>query len=155
IAFAHARGIVHRDLKPSQVMVGNFGDVFLMDWGLAVTFLPPEEQREDMAAACATHIDYAANPAGTVAFMAPEQTEKTAEHVGPWTDVYLLGGILYYLLTGTYPHPQRNSVEAFQHASRGNLEPPEQRAPDTSIPPELSQLAMKATARDRNARFES
>lgn len=147
VGFAHSRGIVHRDIKPSQVIVGEFGEVTLMDWGLAVIF-----DRGRMDAAClgsvlcdlAPTLDSAMNPAGTVAFMAPEQTEKTAKRIGPWTDIYLLGGTLYYLLTGTVPHRGPGSIASFYKAMEGKVEPPEQRASDREVPPELSQLCMAA-----------
>ena len=99
VAYAHARDIVHRDIKPANVMVGEFGEVFLTDWGLAVRLAPASAGPEGEApvpVAC---------PAGTAAYMAPEQTEPTADRIGPWTDLYLLGGTLYTLLTGKTPHP--------------------------------------------------
>jgi serine/threonine protein kinase/tetratricopeptide (TPR) repeat protein len=148
VAYAHSRGIVHRDLKPSQVMVGEFGEVLLMDWGLAVAYDPEalaarlQNQHGEMVPNCGT----ATSPAGTPAFMAPEQTEPTATHIGPWTDIYLLGGTLYYILTGDTPHTSDNSVAAFYEASEGVVVRPESKCPDREIPADLSELCMFAMA---------
>ncbi|MGI8907116.1 MAG: protein kinase domain-containing protein [Candidatus Sumerlaeaceae bacterium] len=155
VAFAHSRGIVHRDLKPSQVMVGNFGEVYLMDWGCAIA-MPGAELAEGMPASnFATPREFAPNPAGTVAYMAPEQTLRTAEQLGPWTDVYLLGGILYEILTGNCPHPQERSADAFMHAARGLVEPPEERGANQQLPGELSLLCMQALAPRTTERMQS
>lgn len=94
LSFAHTRGIAHLDVKPSNVMVGAFGEVYLLDWGLAGSFDPaehflpsvPEGQR-----------------AGTPGYMAPEQWRGKAAQVGPWTDVYLLAASLYHALSGATP----------------------------------------------------
>jgi serine/threonine protein kinase len=141
VAFAHARGVVHRDLKPSQVMLGEYGEVYLMDWGLAVASDPTADTDEGLRpVTVATPLPQASNPAGTVAYMAPEQTDPDTKRIGPWTDVYLLGGILYNILTGTCPHPQPSSMDAFLHAARGLVEPASVRTPDRLIPEELESL---------------
>ncbi len=157
VAFAHARGVVHRDLKPSQVIVGEFGETMLMDWGLAVIF-----DLEVMARHCDQDscellptIHNATNPAGTLAFMAPEQTERHARNIGPWTDVYLLGGTLYYLLCGRLPHRGEDPRTVFLKAKIGEFIPPEEAEPGREIPPELSDLARHAMMADRNARVGS
>jgi tetratricopeptide (TPR) repeat protein/serine/threonine protein kinase len=164
VAFAHSRGIVHRDLKPSQVMTGEFGEVQLMDWGLAVfagSKTPGAAHSIPLATGAgprslgAPPLETASSPSGTPALMAPEQTESTARRVGPWTDVYLLGGTLYYLLTGVYPHQADTAREAFQKAVKGEVEPPAQRAPDREPPAELAELAMKALERDPAQRLGS
>lgn len=150
VAFAHSRGIIHRDLKPSQVMVGEFGEVLLADWGLAVA-----HDREALRRECAGYsalavptTDTATNPAGTVAYMAPEQTLPTASKLGTWTDVFLLGGTLYYLLTRTPPWDATISVAAFADAIRCEVVPPELRCPQREIPRELSDLVMQAMAKE-------
>jgi tetratricopeptide (TPR) repeat protein len=161
VAFAHSRGVVHRDLKAAQVMTGEFGETILMDWGLAVYVGVDSdsrgssvEQEEPLplpspATAC--------NPAGTPAMMAPEQTiDDDASGVGPWTDVYLLGGILYQILCGYCPRHAPSGKEAFEIASRAEPPPhPRDRAPNREIPPALADLAMKALDPKPAQRVES
>lgn len=160
VAFAHAKGVIHRDLKPAQVMVGEFGEVILMDWGLAVSFraIDPNE-RYDLdvltPALAAPQSRFAPNPAGTPSFMAPEQTLRTGELLGPWTDIYLLGGILFYLLTGTSPHAGTSITRVMAHAMIGEVERPSLRAPKREIPPELDSLCAAALSREPRDRTPS
>ncbi len=146
VAFAHAHDILHRDLKPSQVMVGDYGEVLLMDWGLAVYTGsdPLPKGHPDPVTAAPTTLKTASNPAGTPVMMAPEQTEKTTARLGPWTDVYLLGGILYFILTCRYPHAADDSAAAMRHAAAGFVRPPNEAAPGRDIPQDLAELAMAA-----------
>ncbi|MBI5154314.1 protein kinase, partial [Candidatus Poribacteria bacterium] len=151
VAYAHSREIIHRDLKPSQVMVGKFGEVLLMDWGLAVSMredpndLPSFDALNPGGSLAPSYLT-ASNPSGTPTYMAPEQTEKTAHRLGPWTDIYLLGGILYKLLTGRPPHSGKTSKEAFAKAQTNEIEPVEKVAGKRDAPPELIELAMRALA---------
>jgi serine/threonine protein kinase len=89
IAFAHAHGIVHRDLKPSNVMVGPFGEVLVLDWGVARVLAEIETDE-------GTRV-------GTPGFMAPEQMAGDPARIGPASDVYALGALLFWLLTGDTP----------------------------------------------------
>ncbi len=150
VAFAHSRGIVHRDLKPSQVMLGEFGEVLLVDWGLAIVVNDSLPDGGDQPRRWIEGIEKlpnrqtAINPSGTPALMAPEQTLKTAEKIGLHTDIYALGGILYYLLTTTYPHDAETTEKSIEIASKGIVEPPEQRVSLRSVPADLGQVAMLA-----------
>ncbi|MCB2153613.1 serine/threonine-protein kinase [bacterium] len=157
VAFAHSRGIVHRDIKPSQVMVGEFGEVLLTDWGLAVevTQVSSSEVPRAGAATRMPTLHTATNPCGTAVLMAPEQTMQTTDGIGFHTDVYLLAGTLYYLLTGTYPHAVGDSRRSFWHASMGTIDPPEERAPGRWIPPELRDLCLGGLAPDVSKRLDS
>ncbi len=150
VAFAHSRGIIHRDLKPAQVMVGEFGEVLLADWGLAVAHDPEVLRREcaGYSALAVPTTETATNPAGTVAYMAPEQTLPSASKLGTWTDIFLLGGTLYYLLTRTPPWDAPISVAAFAEAMRCEVVPPELRCPTREIPRDLSDLVIQAMAKD-------
>jgi WD40 repeat protein len=117
VAFAHSKGIIHRDLKPSQVIIGEFGEVFLLDWGLAVCL------HEDVPYAIREGIpkhntlQTASNCSGTPAYMAPEQTRSTTESLGLHTDIYLLGAILFEIITGKPPHLSGSGQESFFMAS--------------------------------------
>lgn len=153
VAFAHSRGIVHRDIKPAQVLVGAFGEVLLTDWGLAIQF-GTDAEPHPMRAFAPTP-DVATNPAGTPSLMAPEQTENHGGNLGPWTDVYLLGATLYYLLTGTGPHASDSSAAAFERARSGQVQAPAARVPDRPVPPELEQLCLEAMAPAKEDRLPS
>ncbi len=153
VAFAHSRGVVHRDIKPSQVMLGEFGEVLLMDWGLAVVFdatLAKDTPLEDSD--FTPQSKRVTSPAGTPSYMAPEQTNKTAEGIGPWTDIFLLCGTLYYLLTATAPHQSDDSRAAFSRAMLCEIQPPAERAPWAFIPPDLAALCMKGLRSDPPSR---
>lgn len=154
VAFAHENGIVHRDLKPAQVMIGRFGEVLLMDWGLAIRTdeFGRSVPNAPVSSLVAPAPSEASSPAGTPAYMAPEQTLPDATQVGPWTDVYLLGGILYQLLSGTRPHDAPNAEAAFLRAHEGVVEDVRRRAPERAMPEDLAVLAMRALARDRKDR---
>jgi len=153
VAFAHSRGIVHRDLKPGQVMVGAFGEVLLMDWGLAIAW--KDTTHADSPSLVLPTPGNASGPAGTPALMAPEQTLTNTSSIGPHTDVFLLGATLYYLLTGTYPYQAPSSQAAFLKALAAEQQAPEQRAPGRWIPQELADIAMKAMAPRIEDRFPS
>jgi len=159
VAFAHARGVIHRDLKPSQVMVGEYGEVMLMDWGLAMVHDPNALAGFEAGLEAGrllhdlpTH-DSASSPCGTLVFMAPEQTLPKAAKIGPWTDVYLLGGILYFIMTGHYPHEADSPESTFHKAAFERVEPPNHVAPERAMPPALVALTMRAMERDIGKRL--
>lgn len=148
VAYAHDQHVVHRDLKPGQVMLGPYGEVLLMDWGLAVYLgnLPETAPSIPTPAGLAEQFptpDSAASPAGTPVLMAPEQTDPDARRIGPWTDTYLLAGCLYHLLTGTFPHESETSARSMELAQRGEITPLSLRAGARPIPPELEALCLR------------
>ena len=153
VAFAHSRGIVHRDLKPAQVMVGEFGEVLLVDWGFAV-YVGKEQQSSETGDELPTPLT-ASNPSGTPFFMAPEQTTINAQGISPLTDIYLLGGTLYYVLTNDFPHRAPTSEKAIEFAANGHIVPFTESAPDRDIPKELQQIALQALAANPADRIQS
>jgi hypothetical protein len=125
VAFAHARDVIHRDLKPSNIMLGEFGEVLVMDWGIAKALAarPQRTPAPPTPALLSPSVGGAeAGPGraetlpgearGTPAFMAPEQVEGEASRVGKATDVFGLGGILCVILTGRPPFTQPEQVLA-------------------------------------------
>ncbi len=136
VAYAHSQNIVHCDLKPSNIMVGDYGEVYVLDWGLAVSTGTPD------ASSWLTHRDQIVSPRGTPAYIAPELALGKGAELGPWTDVYLLGAILFEIVTGRPPHAGRSLVEALMHVASGrNPKLPEQ------TPPELARICRDALAR--------
>lgn len=111
MAYAHDNGVMHRDLKPSNVMMGDFGEVIVLDWGLA-SFLGEQESDVDLNGVEAVDPDHQLKTMdgqiiGTPAYMAPEQANGERSRMGIATDIYGLGGILFAILTGEAPNNRR------------------------------------------------
>jgi len=155
VDFAHSRGVVHRDLKPSNVMLGAFGEVYVLDWGVAKLLEQSEDpevesMRESLPEVSATDIG---SWMGTPGFMAPEQIE--GGEVGPWTDVYSLGTILFEILTSEPLHPRKSPVQAISSTRAGVEARPSKRRPELHVPPEFDSILSQATAVDPQDRFPS
>jgi len=140
--FAHSRSIVHRDLKPENVMIGEFGEVYLVDWGIAVSTKDDGSGRLPLASD-ATEV------AGTPGYMAPEMLGKEMGPITPQTDVYLLGAILYEILTGEPPHGGDTPTAVI--TSILSSSPP---LPD-DVPAELRAICRRAMAREPDDRIET
>jgi len=139
VAFAHARGVIHRDLKPENVMLGEFGEVLLMDWGLA--YSTPDFRKS--ASITQTH-----SMGGSPAYMAPEMATGPIERINISSDVYLLGAILYEILTGKAPHAGSNVSKCLMAAARNEILPTEKTG-------ELIDVALHAMATEQRSRFAS
>lgn len=148
IAFAHSKGIVHRDLKPENVMVGAFGEVLVMDWGIAVDV--SEKRAAGDAPPRARHKSTVKAPSGTPSYMPPELAEGRGAEIGPWTDTYLLGAILHEILTGRPPHRGETLLAVLLAASESA--PP---AFPKGTPPDLAAACAKALSRAPRDRFRS
>ncbi len=128
LAYAHSRRVIHRDLKPSNIMVGAFGEVQIMDWGLAKVLTADDGRAGsdgDTSAAGPDQVDSALSLAGTVmgtpAYMAPEQACGAVDRIDERTDVFGLGGILCTILTGKPPYDKPTPWEQTRQAERGDL----------------------------------
>ena len=113
MGFAHGQGILHRDLKPENVMVGEHGEVLLMDWGCAIHVGPVSPHPDIPVLSSLRSIS------GTPAYLSPEQAR--GEHVacGPWSDVYQLGAILYRMIAGVTPRPGNDVPQIMSLTARG------------------------------------
>jgi eukaryotic-like serine/threonine-protein kinase len=138
---AHASGILHRDLKPDNVMIGSFGEVYVLDWGIAVALDPERHQRLPSVASVK-------QVAGTPAYMAPEMAAAEAQRIGVRSDVYLLGAILHEVINGHPPHKGGDLMSVLAQAFRS---PAPVFEPD--IPEELGQICAKAMACDPADRY--
>ncbi len=147
VSFAHGRSILHRDLKPENVMVGAYGEVLVMDWGCAVGFGNAEHHPVVPRVDEITHI------AGTPSYMAPEMVLVQAERIGPHSDVYQLGAVLYEVLTRQKAHRGGNVYEVLRDAAKGRVVPPVEAAPDRGIPDELSDICLAALAKNADERI--
>ena len=141
IELAHTRGIVHRDLKPANIMLGDFGEVYVLDWGIAsISDEPVARVDDDWAALVATDTATGAL-IGTPGYMAPEQIEGQVE---PRTDVFALGLILYELLALQPALPR--GADAFEATVDAPCHRPSRKVLD--VPPELDNICARATAND-------
>jgi eukaryotic-like serine/threonine-protein kinase len=159
LAYAHARGVIHRDLKPANVMVGAFGEVQVMDWGLAKVLANTE--REAVPAPEATSVIQTGPPSageveargptqagsvlGTPSYMAPEQARGEVELVNERADVFGLGAILCEILTGKPPF-LGNNVEAMRRAKLGDLATAFARLDGCGADADLIELAKRCLA---------
>ncbi len=142
IAFAHARGILHLDLKPANVMIGEFGEVYVLDWGLAVRVR--EDGPEWLSLASEIR-----GVSGTPGYMAPELASADGPSIGEHTDVYLLGAILHEIITRRALHDAGGVMAALVSAYES--------LPQTypaSVPDELVAIIHRATHREPSERFE-
>jgi serine/threonine-protein kinase len=153
IEFAHTRGVVHRDLKPANIMLGDFGEVYVLDWGIA------RVAGEAASRASFTDIDtlddntpatVAGTVLGTPGYMSPEQVRGDADLDGRG-DVYALGCILFEILAGKPLHPRGHA--GLTSALAGIDGRPSRIAADT--PPELDAICATATKAERDERFAS
>lgn len=175
VAFAHARGVIHRDLKPENIMVGPFGEVLVMDWGVAkvlgegpldspdrvktraiepraiddadlVTTLPLSSSHESGDTSSGMVI-------GTPAYMAPEQAMGKTELLDQRSDVYALGAVLYFLLVGRAPFEPAAKTGALEETNRSRAPRPRQMNP--SIQRAIEAVCLKAMSEHREDRYAS
>lgn len=139
VAYAHSMGVIHRDLKPENVMVGEFGEVLVMDWGLAAGVW--EESK-------APRVTYSDAIAGTPAYMAPEMAKGDENQIGFASDIYLLGAILYEIITGRPPHGGKTVRECLNIAARNEIEEP-------WVQSELLKTARRAMATEPYDRYDN
>ncbi len=157
VAFAHSRGIIHRDLKPSNIMIGDFGEVQVMDWGLVKMINRADKTGNlDIEGELFNDPDSALENAisGTPSFMAPEQTFKQND-VDEKTDIYCLGSIMYSILTlEESPVDGKDTSEILGKVRYGSIVPPRRRAPKRNIPKELEAICLKAMSFDKCKRYD-
>jgi WD40 repeat protein/tRNA A-37 threonylcarbamoyl transferase component Bud32 len=172
MAYAHDHDVIHRDLKPANVMVGRFGETYVMDWGLAKILGRPErevakpdvdsaqtimtstrkEETDESHASALTTLD--GDVIGTPAYMAPEQAQGRVGDVGPLADVYSVGALLYHALAGHAPYLEPGiEVPVYTVLEWVREGPPEPLGAD--VPGELVAICEKAMAREPSQRYAS
>ena len=167
VAYAHSKGIIHRDLKPANIMLGDYGEVMVMDWGL-VKYRAEKDTSEqewkvelDIDLAAVGHTDAMStiqgSVSGTPAYMSPEQAAGRTEDIDEQTDIYSLGAILYSILTWkTAPFESPMTTNQVLNAVvNGDFKRPRKRAPKRKIPRELEAICLKAMALEKKDRYES
>jgi len=137
IRYAHSRGLIHRDIKPENVMLGQFGEVLLADWGLAISHKSSE-----------TAISIGMTIGGTPAYMAPELASGDQRTIGYQSDIYLLGAILYQILTTHTPHHGTSLLDCIRAAAANEIR-------QSEIEGELMDVAMKAMETNPANRYQT
>ena len=161
VAFAHSRGVVHRDLKPDNIMVGSYGEVYLMDWGIArlaargPATLHGENDEQVRVSRQRQEDDEKGQIIGTFFYMSPEQAQAEIDKINERTDIFLLGGVLYEMLTGQPPYMGSSIVEVVRAAQKCRIKAPHVVAPDRHIPELLSEIAMRCLSKDQAGRYQS
>jgi serine/threonine-protein kinase len=142
VHFAHSRGIIHRDIKPDNVMIGGFGEVYVVDWGIAVHLRSTEL---DMPLAKDVQV-----VTGSPAYMAPEMAIGDGPNIDERTDVYLLGATLHEIITGRPPHAAPSTVKMLTNAYASAPQ-----AYDAAVPADLVEICHTAMARKPSDRYQS
>ncbi len=155
MAYAHARGAIHRDLKPENVMIGEWGEVFVMDWGLVKLLgrvSPTDPDNDMMSDAFSGEETQAGVITGTPAYMPPEQARGDIDLIGTWTDVYALGALLYKVLTGNPPYTGRNMLAILRQVDAGPPIAPH-KTTSRALPKAIEDICVRAMAPEPEDRF--
>ncbi|MBX3227830.1 MAG: protein kinase [Labilithrix sp.] len=155
LAFAHSKGVLHCDLKPANVMVGEYGQVFLMDWGIAKIVKTEEAitpSKRPKAGAPSMTDD---SIIGTTCYMSPEQARGDRKALDARSDVFLIGALLYELLTHRPPYVSKDRLETLLMAQAAQVISPRRIAGELAVPLELDRIVMRAMAKDPADRYPS
>ena len=164
VAYAHSRGIIHRDIKPENVMVGEFGEVLLLDWGLAKRYSQPERPGESVATASVRVTISEQGVSSTAAgglikgslnYMSPEQALADVDQVDRQTDVFLLGATLYHTITLNPPYAGSDADELIAKAKKGDCPHPRSWPHAEDAPDALVGIILKAMAVSKEERYRS
>lgn len=171
MAFAHSHNVIHRDLKPENIMIGEYGEVLVMDWGLSKILGQSDNNEEDRDVNIQSLRSKEGDPMmtiegtimGTPSFLAPEMAQGKISEVDQRADIYTLGGILYNILTLQPPKDGKAIYEILIKTIEGDIVPPADfnsdeafpHCPGNNIPAALSSVTMKALALDRDDRYQT
>ncbi|MDM8554321.1 protein kinase [Desulfococcaceae bacterium HSG7] len=159
VSFAHSRHIIHQDIKPHNVMIGKYGEVLLMDWGLAQPLKQylSEVSPTDQSAHLLNDLVITSNNriTGSPTYMSPEQTYGDPDKMCERSDIFLLGAMLYHIFTMAPPYNGKNMREVILKARAGDFIAPQKRDPQRQIPDEINRIILKAMAFKKEDRYQT
>ena len=156
IAYAHEHGVIHRDIKPGNIQIGAFGEVLMLDWGLAKVWgMPPDEEvdqhmtqkKEDL------ELTRVGKRQGTPLYMSPEQALGVSD-IDERTDIFSLGSVLYEMLTLKNMFVGKSVHELLNKLKHDDPIIPSERNPNRLVPKRLEEICLKAIQRDRDKRYQ-
>lgn len=159
LAFSHAKGVVHRDMKPANIMIGDYGEVMVLDWGLAKVWNMEDDAEVDKLIRSgqqriAGRLTGKGDIQGTPFYMSPEQARETGD-VDERTDIYNMGIILFEILTGDSYMSGRNFKEIQRKILEDPIREPRAVAPRRNISRELNAICIKALQKEPKDRYQS
>jgi serine/threonine protein kinase len=164
LAYAHARGVIHRDVKPENIWVGNFGEVILLDWGVAKVWGHADDNEPIRQSSLAMRPEIDAEQLqtltgggqrpGTPLYMSPEQIVGNRT-IDERSDVFSVGVVLYEVMAIREPFRGKTIDETFDNIRHREIEPPSQRSPQYDIPPAIDQIVAKALMKRPERRYQS
>ncbi len=160
LSFAHSNHLLHLDIKPHNILVGKYGEVFLMDWGLAKIIGDPANEDDPVRRAFLEELADALKRKddrieGSPAFMSPEQARGEFDHLDVRSDIFLLGAALYDMFTLEPPYTGAHVYDVLHNAQQRNLIPPKKRSPARQIPEEICRMILKAMAFHPDDRYQT
>lgn len=156
VGYAHARGVIHRDLKPDNIMVGHFGEVFVMDWGIARLIGGAETISAVDVAGGRAEQTAVGMVVGTISYMSPEQAEGRNDDMDGRSDLFTLGLILFEMVTLRRARASvKGAAQLLLAAQRGHVDPILPLSPHEKVPRELAAVIRKATQKRRRDRYQT
>ena len=160
LLYAHARGVIHRDVKPENIWVGNFGEVILLDWGVAKVWGQPDDAPEHLQVIrkddeAIQSLTMAGDRPGTPLYMSPEQVNINRATIDERSDIFSMGVVLYEAIALREPFRGRVIQETFENIIHDDPPPPSSLALEKNIPKELDDIVMKAIEKKLTNRFQT
>jgi eukaryotic-like serine/threonine-protein kinase len=155
VSFAHSKNILHRDIKPENIMIGDFGEVLLMDWGLAKHENSKETKTSETIPSSNPLQTVDGTIKGSPAYMSPEQARGESGEYDTRSDIFLLGATLYHMITLKTPYFDKDVNTMVSMAENCQFTPPSDVSPEKQIPDELCSIITKAMHIDKEKRYQT